>query len=86
MAITATSATEYPRLRYRILTQAVEIDVPDATMRNAVAQVLSHFTPDNAEADAGDAAAERVQYTLIRATSNAGWYRVTDRGLAPIRR
>jgi len=55
------TVTEYPRLRYRILTHAVEIDVPDATMRDAVARVLGHFTPDD-----GSVAEERVQYTLTR--------------------
>jgi len=55
------TVTEHPRLRYRILTHAVEIDVPDATMRDAVARVLGHFTTDD-----GSVAEERVQYTLAR--------------------
>lgn len=68
MTTMTTGTTDYPRLRYRILTHAVEIDVPDAAMRDAVARVLGHFTPDDGDADDGGMATERVQYTLVRSS------------------
>lgn len=65
--MTETNTADYPLPRYQVLSHAVEIDVPDAAMREAATQILRAFT-----ADEGAKSGTPARYTLAR-TDGGRW-------------